>query len=136
MSISNSNSDDAGPARVLHITDGQNYWRQRSAGAPGFVDPSLDSEGFIHCSTADQFLIPANERFQGRNGLVLLVIDAGRLSAPLVYEDCCRSGQTFPHVYGPIDFDAVVGVIDFPPGPEGRFDEPDDLRTSLGRFES
>lgn len=48
---------------------------------------SLDSEGFIHCSTPAQVVGTANLLFRGQTGLVLLVIDADRLTAPIRYED-------------------------------------------------
>jgi uncharacterized protein (DUF952 family) len=103
----------------------------RDRSVADFVDPSLESEGFIHCSTVEQFLIPANERFHGRHDLVLLVIAVDRLAASVVYEDCYQSGHLFPHVYGPIDRDAVVAVVDFPCRDDGSFIEPAGLRAHL-----
>lgn len=119
---------DAGDWRryVLHITS-VDRWRSQQADGRGFRDPSLDQEGFIHCSTVDQLLIPANERFAGRDDLVLLVVDTDRLHTELVYEDCYESGTRFPHVYGPISLSAVVEVIDFPPDADGGFSLPGDL---------
>lgn len=124
---------DAGdrPRYVLHITS-VDRWRAHKGGASGFQDPSLDQEGFIHCSTVDQLLIPANERFAGRDDLVLLVVDTDRLDTELVYEDCYESGTRFPHIYGPIDLSAVVEVIDFPPDADGRFSLPSDLFRYMG----
>jgi uncharacterized protein (DUF952 family) len=43
---------------------------------------------------------------------------------PVVYEDCYDSGQAFPHIYGPLNVDAVVNVVDFPPGKDGFFSLP------------
>lgn len=92
-----------------------------------YRDPSLDTEGFIHCSTPDQVLIPANERFAGRSDLVLLVIDADALDAPLVFEDCYETGIEFPHIYGPLIRSAVSQVVPFPPNADGTFDLPDTI---------
>jgi len=119
---------------ILHITSSDKWRTQRPAGdrgSGGFRDPSLDTEGFIHCSTVDQFLIPANERFVGRNDLVLLVIDTDRLEREPIYEDCYESGTRFPHVYGPIPMEAVIDVVDLPPDDDGRFSEPVTLRSDL-----
>jgi uncharacterized protein (DUF952 family) len=33
----------------------------------------------------------------------------------------------FPHIYGPINLDAVVQTPDFEPGPDGHFILPPDL---------
>jgi uncharacterized protein (DUF952 family) len=37
--------------------------------------PSVDEEGFVHCSTADQLPGVAHDRFGDHNGLILLTID-------------------------------------------------------------
>lgn len=83
--------------------------------------PSLDIEGFVHCSMADQLVGVANERFRGRPDLVVLTIDERLLSSPVVSEDCDETGERYPHVYGPIDPEAIVEVAPFPPGPDGEF---------------
>ena len=112
---------------LLHITSTD---RWNVAVADGvLIDPSLEQEGFIHCSTPDQVLIPANERYAGRRDLVLLVIDPAGVEAEIVFEDSYDSGVTFPHVYGPIPTDAVRRVIEFPPEPDGRFRLPPGLAT-------
>lgn len=74
---------------------------------------SLDDEGFIHCSTAQQLDKVAFERFRGRNDLILLTLDPARLGSALVYEDLYGSGEQFPHVYGPIPLDAVQSAVPF-----------------------
>ncbi len=43
--------------------------------------------------------------------LVLLVLDTALLTSPVVEEPAPGSAETFPHVYGPIDVDAVVQTI-------------------------
>ena len=91
---------------------------------------SLDDVGFIHCSTADQVLIPANDRFAGRDDLVLLVIDLERVPSRTVFEDCYESGHAFPHIYGPIPVAAVTRVVPFPCEPDGRFQLPEMLSSA------
>ena len=130
-----SNPGSGGPTGgdhrfILHIADSRS-WRAQRGEPGGYRDPSLDDEGFIHCSTVDQFLVPANERFAGRDGLVLLVIDTELLDVRLVYEDCYDTGSRFPHVYGPIPGAAVVEVVDFPASADGGFEEPAALRPLL-----
>lgn len=92
---------------------------------------SLESEGFIHCSTVSQVLRPANRLFRGQTGLVLLCIDCSLVPHRIVYEDCYDSGEAYPHIYGPLPWDAVRAVVPFPPGPDGRFSLPEDLRAFL-----
>ena len=85
---------------------------------------TLDTEGFIHCSTIEQVLDPANYLFKGRDDLLLLQIDPEKLSAPLKYEDG-GDGCLFPHIYGSMEVSAVVNVVDFPPRADGTFALPE-----------
>ncbi len=41
----------------------------------------------------------------------------------------CRRAMRFPHIYGPINLDAVIQVLDFEPDENGDFTLP----TSLNR---
>ena len=110
---------------ILHIAERARWLRAQTQGSYGCE--SLREEGFIHCSTAEQLLIPANERFRGRQDLVLLCIEPSGLGAELRYEDCYQSGMEFPHVYGEIEASAVVAVLEFQPGKDGRFELPGEL---------
>ena len=107
---------------ILHIAQRADWLRAEGRGA--YRCASLQDEGFIHCSCAAQVLIPANERFRGREDLLLLVIDASALCSELRYEDCYDSGMAFPHVYGPIELEAVAEVLPFSPGADGLFQLP------------
>ena len=117
-------------AVILHIAT-QGDW-QRAQGTGVYRCASLEHEGFIHCSTVDQLLIPANERFAGRTDLVLLCIDPAGLTAGLRYEDCYQTGMKFPHVYGVIEVSVVVAVLEFAPRDDGQFDLPLGLPTLSG----
>ena len=94
---------------------------------------SLQNEGFIHCSTAQQIVQVADSFYGGRHGLVLLVIDPQRLRPDLRWEppahpnpqaDLPPSEELFPHLYGPLNLDAVVKVLDFEPKADGKFSLP------------
>lgn len=89
--------------------------------------PSLESEGFIHFSTVEQLLGVVNDFYPGQKNLVLLGIDPALVMAEIRFEDCYDTGQEFPHMYGEIPVEAVVQVLDFPPGPDGRFELPGDM---------
>ncbi|HEX6383569.1 MAG TPA: DUF952 domain-containing protein [Anaerolineae bacterium] len=110
---------------ILHITTRQQWQNAEATGA--YRTDSLESEGFIHCSTSEQVLGPANAMYRGRQDLVLLCIDPARVQPPIVFEDCYESGQAFPHVYGPLNVDAVVNVVDFPLGKDGFFSLPAEI---------
>lgn len=107
---------------IFHITSGHDWQSALPAGA--YTADSLSSEGFIHCSTADQILAVANERYRGQKGLLLLVIAVGRVRPEIRYEDCYETGQQFPHLYGPLNLDAVIQVLPFEPEANGHFQMP------------
>jgi uncharacterized protein (DUF952 family) len=54
---------------------------------------------------------------------LLLTIDPERVTAPIRY-DPAENGEEFPHIYGPLNIDAVVDVADIQPGPDGQFHFP------------
>jgi uncharacterized protein (DUF952 family) len=116
---------------ILHIVARADW---ESALARGlYVPPSLGAEGFIHCSTSAQILRTANRFYRGQRALVILCIDESRLAAAPRYESPDSPlGETvadlFPHLYVPLNLDAVVQVIDFPCGADGTFEMPAALR--------
>jgi uncharacterized protein (DUF952 family)/GNAT superfamily N-acetyltransferase len=102
----------------------------------GFITaPSLTAEGFIHCSTEHQMHDVANKYYRGATDMVLVHIDPAALTCPLKWEppahiDGSPSLPTeplFPHIYGVINLDAVIRVIDFPSNLDGSFDLPAQL---------
>lgn len=107
---------------IVHITASDDWEAAQANGE--YRSNSLETEGFIHCSTPDQVLGPANAFYRGQQNLVLLLIDPARLTARLVYEDSYASGIEFPHIYGRLNLNAVVGVVPFPARPDGSFDLP------------
>ena len=85
---------------------------------------SLAEQGFIHASTEHQVAVVANSYYKGVPGLVLLVIDTTRLTAPLQYDDVPGSDEPFPHIYGPLNPDAVIATVPLEAGPDGTFSFP------------
>jgi uncharacterized protein (DUF952 family) len=83
---------------------------------------TLGSEGFIHCSDWQQVVRVANRFFRGRADICLLRIDPEKLKAPLRYENLEGGDELFPHIYGPLNVDAVAAVSAFRPSEEGTFD--------------
>lgn len=70
---------------------------------------SLDTEGFIHCSNADQVARVANRFYADSAELLVLSIDADRLTSPVRDEEA-TIGECFPHIYGPINREAILSV--------------------------
>ena len=92
---------------IFRITTTAIWEQARSAGV--FTDASLESEGYIHFSDEHQVQSTGERFYKGQNDLVLLTIDTGKLTSPLVYEDTAGHGA-FPHLYGPLNLEAVLHV--------------------------
>lgn len=75
----------------------------------GFYEAdSLKTEGFIHSSKIEQVAGVLNRYYKNQADLILLHIDETKLTAPLKYELAPSVNETFPHIYGSINLDAVV----------------------------
>ncbi len=70
---------------------------------------SLDAEGFIHCSTAEQVEGVLERYFEGINAIVILSIDEKLLQYELKYE-AATANDFFPHIYGVINKGAIVAT--------------------------
>lgn len=103
---------------ILHITHRQAWATAKDLGT--YRSDSLDSEGFIHCSTVVQVIGSANRFFTGQTDLVILKIDVDRVTPEIRYEGE-DSNNLFPHIYGALNLDAVVGSIDLESNPDGSF---------------
>lgn len=95
---------------ILHITHRQDWQAAQAAGR--YEADTLAAQGFIHCSTPEQLPRVAEALFRGQRGLVVLTIDAERVAAPIRYENLEGGDEHFPHIYGPLNLDAVVAVTD------------------------
>jgi uncharacterized protein (DUF952 family) len=111
---------------IFHIAARADWAAAGAAGA--YMADSLASEGFIHCSTAQQVVATANRIFRGRRDLVLLSIDSARVKPEIRYENLEGGASLFPHIYGALALDAVVAVHDFPPQADGGFEMPPALK--------
>ena len=93
---------------IYHLTTRSAWQSALSRGS--YTADSLTSQGFIHCSLAVQVARSANKFFHGQSDLVLLSIAEERVAAPLKNENLEGGADLFPHIYGPLNLDAVVGV--------------------------
>ncbi len=84
-----------------------------------YQPPSLESEGFIHFSKPDQVLKVANTFYSGVCNLVLLWIKPEKLVNDLRWEK--SDGEIYPHLYGPLNLDAVMTMTDFLPDRDGVY---------------
>ena len=72
---------------------------------------SLETEGFIHCSFADQLDGVIKRYYKSVGKLVILKIDSDKLMSRVLKEPSTNN-EIYPHIYGPINRDAIVSVTE------------------------
>jgi uncharacterized protein (DUF952 family) len=105
---------------IFHIAEMAHWELAKTSGE--YRAASLETEGFIHCSTADQVVRVADFVFKGRSDLILVEIDENLVPAEIKYEG--ETEENFPHIYGPIQLSAVLKAHEFKPNPDGLFSLP------------
>lgn len=103
---------------ILHITKREQWEKAKLKGV--YRSDTLDLQGFIHCSTPQQIVQVANTLYHAQRELVLLYIDTHKVQSEIKYESA-KSEELYPHIYGPLNIDAVVKVLDFEPTKNGKF---------------
>ena len=108
---------------TFHLVPAE-YYRDADRDSP-YVPAGFDAEGFIHCTDgADNVAAVGNRYYRDdRRMYVVLVIDKMKLRSKVVYED---AAGIYPHIYGPLNRDAIVDILPvlrtadgsfLPPGP-------------------
>jgi glutathione S-transferase len=110
-------------ALIYHIASAADWEQARRDGeyTTSTRGVSLAEQGFIHASTAPQVAPVANAFYGNGKDLVVLVIDTGRLGPELRYEPVPGWDDPFPHLYGPLNVDAVVTTLPLDRDASGRF---------------
>ena|SRR5688572_137474 len=104
---------------ITHFTPRYHWENMRESDA--FRVPSLETQGFIHCSTPEQVIPVANFIAKDWDDLVLLWIDEDMVTSPIVYENLEGGDKLFPHIYGPLNHEAVIKVSDFMKNERGEY---------------
>lgn len=99
--------NDSSSRLTLHLAP-RPIWEELAAGAP-YVPERFDDEGFVHTTLgADNLLAVANRYYRADpRPYLALVVDLDRIAAPWRFDE---AGPLYPHIYGPIERDAVVAV--------------------------
>ncbi len=95
-------------------------WEGRSLSGE-YSASSLGVEGFNHCAEDEaQLLAVARRLYSGETDLLVLEVETEALASQVKREPS-RSGEIYPHIYGPINVEAVAGVRRLLAGPDGGF---------------
>lgn len=84
-----------------------------------WVPDSFKVEGFIHASPADQLTRVANKHYSRFDELCVVTLQADRVHAEIRWEPA--AGSLYPHIYGPLNMDAVEEISTARKGEDGRF---------------
>lgn len=100
-------------------------WQNQDQNEP-YVCESLQTDGFIHCTQEmDRLIWVANHFYQRESGdFVILYIDEALVLAEIKWEEA--DDHVFPHIYGPINCDAIKSSINFPRESNGTFFAPEE----------
>ena len=72
---------------------------------------SLETEGFIHCSFAEQLEGVLERYYKDAGEVLILEIETDKLTSKLVNEPS-TSDEIYPHIYGKINREAIISQIE------------------------
>ena len=110
---------------IYHVTEKVRWAEALTKGQ--YLSRHFDNEGFIHLCTKKQLKKTADKIYSGQPDLVVLKIDVNKLKAPVKFENLTKGDELFPHLYGPLNIDAVVEFIFLGLTHEGDLLWPDKL---------
>lgn len=114
---------------ILHLVSRAEF--DATPGDRPFLTAHYANDGFIHCTSEWAVLqLVANNVYRNQPGdFVVLEVDTDRVTAPVRFEAPVPpppaghplAGHLFPHIYGPIDRDAIVAIKPVTRAPDGAF---------------
>jgi glutathione S-transferase len=111
------------PRDIFHITTEADWAQAQAEGAYSLSTRGLTlaQVGFVHCAFEEQVCGVANSFFRGVAKLVVLRVAIERLNVEVRYEDLQGGHELFPHIYGPLNLDAIVATMPLAPVTDGTF---------------
>lgn len=107
---------------IYHITS-ETEW-DKAKNSNKYAPDRYTNDGFIHCSKDSQTTRVANARFKGRQDVILLEIDTEKVLKKIVFEQTGSAIEPHPHIYGPLNKDAVLRIYKLTPDVNGFFSMP------------
>jgi uncharacterized protein (DUF952 family) len=108
------------PDYILHLVSAAHF--NTLPNSQPYQPETFAADGFIHCTREPEVLLDiANRFFKNEPGeFLILVIDVARLTAKVKWEPPVHPGggeagpdevaRLFPHIYGPLNREAIVGI--------------------------
>ena len=94
-------------------------WESQSS-EPTYAPNRYQEDGFIHCSEQHQLERVAERNFRSRDDLLILELMPTKLEPETRYEQGGK--EKFPHIYGPINKDAVRRTMNIRCNDDGYFE--------------
>ena len=110
-------------AEIYHMLPTADWTAFLQSGRPEYRASSLASEGFMHCTVGERNLIGVATRYyapEPTTAWAVLVIDPARVRSELRWESQ-PDGLAYPHIYGPLNRDAIIESRPFPRDASGGF---------------
>ena len=95
-----------------------------------YIPQSLTSDGFIHCSKAEQLEEVINRLLKNEKKLTIIKINVEKIKSEIKFEAPIESPQStiyYPHIYGPLNKDAIEKKVELTIGDDGKFHLPKNL---------
>ncbi|MGZ4467902.1 MAG: DUF952 domain-containing protein [Nocardioidaceae bacterium] len=98
--------------RIFHLTTPAEWEAAQEKGVYTLSTRgvTLAEEGYIHCSEQEQIEGVRKRSYADVPDVLILVIDTDKLASPWRTEQLSGADQPYPHIYGPLNLDAVVDV--------------------------
>lgn len=112
-------------AMLIYKIFSDDEWATLQANGDTLGAPIDLADGFVHFSTAEQATETAAKHFAGRDGLMLLALEADAMGDALKWE-VSRGDALFPHLYRALRLDEVIWATPLPLV-DGRHQFPDDM---------
>jgi uncharacterized protein (DUF952 family) len=84
---------------------------ERVRGGSLYTPATFEQDGFIHLCMKDQIAGVIEQYYREAVNLIALCIEPKRLQAELRYENLLGGDELFPHLYGPLNLDAVLEAV-------------------------
>lgn len=101
--------EESREAGVTYHLAVQEVWK-RQEDRDNYVPEEYEADGFLHCTNGlDELVQVGNRYYRGDDReRIVLVLDVSKIESPVRYDD---PNEIFPHIYGPLNTSAVVGVL-------------------------
>ncbi|MGC4106072.1 MAG: DUF952 domain-containing protein [Thermomicrobiales bacterium] len=118
MQIHASAADSRAAGITYHLVP-TDVWAERKDAAE-YVPEAYEQDGFIHCTNGLDELVNVANMFYTNDPrtFMTLILQNDAITSELRYDD---PNETYPHIYGPLNTNAVIGELVVTRADDGTF---------------